>query len=77
MAAPNINYELKKSQLFTEFAFICLSSLKYVKNRILVSLTLFLPPISVQCFRFYVCVCVCVCFFELLQEHDPVLNALL
>jgi len=58
MAAPNINYELKKSQLFTEFPFICLSSLKYVKNRILVSLTLFLPPISVQCFRFYVCVCV-------------------
>ena len=60
MAAPNANYELKKSKLFTEFPSICLSSLKNVESRILVSLTLFLPLISVQCFRFYVCVCVCV-----------------
>jgi hypothetical protein len=64
MAAPNINYELKKSQLFTEFPFICRSSLKYVESRILVSLTLFLPLISVHCFRFCVCAwCVCVCVF--------------
>jgi hypothetical protein len=35
--------KLKKSHSFTEFPFICLSSLKYVEGRILVSLTLFLP----------------------------------
>jgi len=30
VAVPNINYHLKKSQLFIEFPFICISNLKLV-----------------------------------------------